>query len=156
MSLEALLGHRVVWLELNPHVVLEGRDDIGFLWAAELPIKLGVRAQPAAHFHIVVFTHLMDDTHLQPEEDRAAYLKDSGKTYIVSFRFKAIKHQGDPVLSGGHQLPHTVLVVWVFVGPAGGGEGAVQNGDKAATSSCWRKKNNKKGLVLRNDLHVIV
>lgn len=62
VSLEAPLGHGVVWLELDPHVVLLGGDDLGFLSSAELPMKLRVRAQPTAHLHIIIFTHLVVNT----------------------------------------------------------------------------------------------
>lgn len=58
VSLEALLGDRVVGLELNPHVVVLGGDDLGFLGSAELAVELGVRGQAAAHLHVIIFTHL--------------------------------------------------------------------------------------------------
>lgn len=40
MSLEAPLGDSVVRLELNPHVVVLGSDDLRFLCSTELPMKL--------------------------------------------------------------------------------------------------------------------
>lgn len=62
-------------------------------------------------------------------------------TNIISFGFKHIKHQGDAILNGCHQLPDTVLVGWVFFGPAGGDDGAIQHGDESTTGSCWWGKN---------------
>ena len=61
-------------------------------------------------------------------------------TYIVAFSLEHIKHQGDAVLNGCHQLPHTVFVGWVFFGPPRGGEGAIQLGDEATAGSCWWEK----------------
>jgi len=58
-------------------------------------------------------------------------------TYIVPFGLKHIEYKSDAILNGCHQLPHTVLVGWVFFGPPGGGEGAIQFGDEPATGSCW-------------------
>lgn len=40
VSLEAPLGDGVVRLELDPHVVVLGGDDLGFLCSTELPMKL--------------------------------------------------------------------------------------------------------------------
>lgn len=62
-------------------------------------------------------------------------------TNIIPFGFKHIKHQGDAILNGCHQLPDTVLVGWVFFGPAGGDDGAIQHGDESTTGSCWWGKN---------------
>lgn len=62
MSLEASLGDGVIRLKLNSHVVLLGRDDLWFLCSTELAVKLWVWAQPTAHFHKVIFTHLMGNT----------------------------------------------------------------------------------------------
>lgn len=58
MSLEAFFGDGVVGFELDPHVVVLGRDDFGDLGAAVLAMQLGVGRQAAAHFHVVVFAHL--------------------------------------------------------------------------------------------------
>lgn len=58
MSLEALFGDGVVGLELDPHVVVLGRDDFGDLGAAVLAVQLGVGGEAAADFHVVVFAHL--------------------------------------------------------------------------------------------------
>lgn len=60
VGLEASLWHRVVWLELDPHVVVDWGDDVRLLHAAELPVKRWVGTQPAAHLNVVVFTHLME------------------------------------------------------------------------------------------------
>lgn len=38
VSLEPPLGNSVVGLELYPHAVVLGRDDLGFLCPAELPV----------------------------------------------------------------------------------------------------------------------
>lgn len=62
MSLEAPLGDGVVRLELDPHVVAQGGDDLGLLRAAELPVELRVRTQAAAHLHVIVFAHLTANT----------------------------------------------------------------------------------------------
>lgn len=40
MSLEAPLGDGVIRLELNPHAVVLGGDDLRFLCPTELPMKL--------------------------------------------------------------------------------------------------------------------
>lgn len=61
-------------------------------------------------------------------------------THIIPFGLKHIEHQSNAILNGRHQLPHTVLVWWIFFGPAGGGEGAVQLGDEPTTGSCWWEK----------------
>lgn len=58
MSLEALFGDGVVGLELDPHVVVLGRDDFRDLGAAVLAVQLGVGGEAAAHLHVVVFAHL--------------------------------------------------------------------------------------------------
>lgn len=62
VSLEAPLGHSVVRLELDPHVIVKGGDDVGSLCSTELSMKLWVWAQPAAHFHVVILAHLIWDT----------------------------------------------------------------------------------------------
>lgn len=58
-------------------------------------------------------------------------------TYIVSFGLEHVEHQSDAILNGRHQLPHAVLVGRVFLGPPGGGEGAIQLGNEPTTGSCW-------------------
>lgn len=58
MGFEALFGDGVVGLELDPHVVVLGGDDVRLLGAAELAVQLGVGGQPAAHLHEVVFADL--------------------------------------------------------------------------------------------------
>lgn len=58
MSLEAFFGDGVVGLELDPHVVVLGRDDFRNLGAAVLAVQLGVRGEATADFHVVVFAHL--------------------------------------------------------------------------------------------------
>lgn len=156
MSLEAPLGDGVVRPELDPHVVVQGGDDLGLLRAAELPVELRVRAQAAAHLHVIVFAHLMANTgqfylpqgmekrtcepRLQPTDffhsDRPRQGASLSLTYVVSFGLEHVKHQSDAVLGGRHQLPHAVLVGGVLFGPAGGGDGAIQLGDEPTAGSC--------------------
>lgn len=172
MSFEALLGDSVVRLELDPHVVLLGGDDLGFLHSTELPMKLWVWSQPTAHLHIIIFTHLMVNTGqfylrqfaweimndfsrlsdvsvsvciwkcLQKDYDILPINRKTSLslTYIIPFGLEHIEHQSDAILNGCHQLPHTVLVGWVFFGPPGGGEGAIKLGDEPTTGSCWWEK----------------
>lgn len=61
MSSEAFLGHGVVRLELNAHVVVLGGDHIGLLCSTKLPMELGFRSEAAAHFHKVILAHLVGE-----------------------------------------------------------------------------------------------
>lgn len=60
MSLEALLGDRVVRLELNAHVVVLGGDHVRFLSPAELAVEFGFGCEPTAHFYKVILTYLLE------------------------------------------------------------------------------------------------
>lgn len=62
MGLEALLGDGVVRLELHPHVVVLGGDDLRLLGTTELAVQLGVGCESAAHLHEVVLAHLQGST----------------------------------------------------------------------------------------------
>lgn len=75
MSLEALFGDGVVGLELDPHVVVLGRDDFGDLGAAVLAVQLGVGGEAAADFHVVVFAHLDTGGHTFNTRFRQATLR---------------------------------------------------------------------------------
>lgn len=74
MSLEALFGDGVVGFELDPHVVVLGRDDFRDLGAAVLAVQLGVRGQAAADLHVVVFAHL-DDARLFEHMHSGGYVR---------------------------------------------------------------------------------
>lgn len=71
VCLKALLGHSVVWLELNPQVVVQGSDGVGPLCTTEPPMKLRVRTHPASHFHKVVLANLKWDTRIHHWNRRA-------------------------------------------------------------------------------------
>lgn len=76
---------------------------------------------------------------IKGKEELAVKLSSAGYvlvTYIIAFSLEHIEHQGDAILNGCHQLPHTVFIGWVFFGPPRGGEGPVQLGDEATTGSC--------------------
>lgn len=85
VGLETLLGDGVVRLELNPHVVVLGGDDLGCLRSTEFPMKLWVWSQPTAHLHVIIFTHLMVDT-------RRFYLLQRTKSWPVKLARFLRKH----------------------------------------------------------------
>lgn len=66
-------------------------------------------------------------------------LLSPGSTYVVALGLEEVELQGDTVLGGGHQLPDTVFVWWVLLGPARAGDRAVELGEESATGS-WGHK----------------
>lgn len=157
MGFEALFGDGIVGLELDPHVVVLGGDDVRLLGAAELAVQLGVGGQPAAHLHEVVFADLRGARKgrgggerqgaggtavppCQPPAVPGRRTRWRGAaprlTHVIALGLEEVELQGDAVLGGGHQLPDAVLVGGVLLRPPRAGDGAVELGEETSAGGC--------------------
>lgn len=69
------------------------------------------------------------------EQTHPVQFHSKPNAHIVALSLEDIKQQSDAILSGGNQLPNTVLIWGVLSGPPGTGDRAVQLGDEASTGS---------------------
>lgn len=152
VSFEAFLGDGVVWLELDPHVVVLWGDDLWDLSATVFTMELRVRWEAASYFDIIVFTHLNTQILvrlLQHASKRglpclATYKRASqthGRAHLVTLQLKGLKLHGDAILSWSDHLPHTVLVGWIFFGPARSANSPIQLRQETPTCRCKQIRN---------------